>query len=187
MTSIIPDDKASILLVHGKLKPSALIYIEGPVFGDLKHPTHIGPDELIDMDSVFSALGLEYCKTTEIMGAFKEQKYVEVIRFFIARDMHTACKLKILFDNISINHKEIGLLLGYPETSVNAFLTSNMLELADSPESTDEVNKFDMRLLNHRLSKDNWNDEVKYLTQSGKYIKSMSPLIYADATREEKL
>lgn len=178
-------DKASVLLVQAKLKPSALIVMEGDTFSDTKHPKHVDPKLLVTMDAIFTELGIHYVKTTEVMDAIKSGIYVEVLRFFIAPEPTTAKTLKSLFDDTSNNHTSIGLLLGYPKTAVEAFLTPNMLDQAETPETTDDVSKFRMRLLGHRLSKDHWGEEVKYLQPSGEYIKSISPYIYNKLTKEE--
>jgi len=185
LPGVISHDKASILLVHGNLKPSALIVMEGPAFRDLMAPEHITLASLDTLNAIFSELSLSSVKKTEIMEAKESGSYVEVVRFFIARDISTAEKLKLLFDTVSVNHAEIGRLLGYPETAVTAFLTPRMLNQADTPTSTKEVSELNMRLLGHRLSKDNWQEEVKYLERSGEYIKSISPVIYDLVTAKE--
>jgi hypothetical protein len=184
LPGVISNDKASILLVHGKLKPTALIVMEGPAFDDEKHPTHVAEESLATLEAVFRELGLHYVQTTEIMTTMRGG-YAEVLRFFIAHDQATAERLKTLFDDVMNNDREIGLLLGYPQTAVDAFLTPNMLEMANTPESTEDVSMLNMRLLGHRLSKDNWREEVKYLEESGNYLKSVSPLIYDEMTSEE--
>lgn len=181
---IIANDKASILLVHAGLKPSALVVSEGPVFDNTKAPVHVEREVVESLNSVLHELGLVYVRTSEIMTAMRGG-YVEVLRHFIAHDEPTAKRLKELFDNVSENHREIGILLGYPQSAVDAFLTPNMLEQSSTPVSTDDVSARNMRLLGHRLSKDNWREEVKYLEQSGNYLKSVSPRIFDAATVEE--
>ncbi|MEO6109956.1 MAG: hypothetical protein ABIP50_03040 [Candidatus Saccharimonadales bacterium] len=107
------------------------------------------------------------------------------MRIFVARDQSKADRLKILFDDIEENHHEAGLLLGYPRTAVEAFLTPDMLEMNDEPISTEDVSVENMRLLGHRLSVDNWRDEVKYLEKSGEYLKTISPTIYGSLIEPE--
>ena len=76
------------------------------------------------------------------------------------------------------------MLLGYPETSVKAFLTPDMLEWENHPVSTEDVSEKNMRLLGHRLSKKYWREEVKYLEASGNYLKTISPKIYQEITKQ---
>lgn len=182
LSGIIAHDKASILLVHANLKPTALVVIEGETFPDKSSPIHISESSLKQLDSIFSKLNLAYVKTTEVMTTMNGG-YVEVMRFFIAKDKTSAEKLKTLFDDVSRNHEEIGLLLGYPPTAVKSFLTSDMLDLADTPKLTEDVSERNMQLLGHRLSKDHWREEVKYLEKWGNYLKSISARIYDEATK----
>ena len=186
ISEIIPHDKGSVLLVHAGLKPSALFAVEGEVFQDKDSVVHVLPKLIETIQTVLFDLALTHVMTIEIMDAHEEGSFVEVLRFFIAQDPSAAEKLKQLFDGVSANHKEIGELLGYPQTAIDVFLTDEMLEQSDVPESTEEVSELNMRLLGHRLSKAHWREEVKYLEESGNYIKSVSPAIYDAITQENE-
>lgn len=60
-----------------------------------------------------------------------------------------------------------------------------MLDWGNHPKSTPEVGVLNIRLMGHRLPKDNWHEEVKYLEPSGNYLKTTSPAIYAKITADE--
>jgi len=181
---MLAQDKASALLVYKGLKPTALVIVEGDTFKDVHAPVRVATETIRSIETIFSELALKHTKTVEVMNA-QGDSFVEVVRFFIAPDQSSANTLKLLFDDVSAHHAEIGRLLGYPETAVEAFLTPNMLDQEDVPESTQEVSRLNMHLLGHRLSKEHWRDEVQYLERCGEYIKSVSPLIYNEITKEE--
>ncbi len=189
INGMIAHDKASVLLVHGNLKPSALVVLEGESFESMKEPVLVSPSSVATLKEIFTSFGIEYVYTSEIMDSLREGSYVEVLRFFIAKDIATAQKLKELFDDVATSdstvHRQIGNLLGYPTTAVDAFLTTTMLDLEAHPVSTHKVNTRDMRLLGHRLSKENWQEEVSYLNDWGSYLRSQSPSIYEQATQED--
>lgn len=179
------EDKGSALLVSGDLKPSAFVVIQGDVFALSSDPVHVSEQTMESLRAILSSFGVFYLTTTEIMENASDAPYEhgqEVIRVFISKDESVAKKLKQAFDEIGTHHTEAGLLLGYPQSAVDAFLTDKMLDWKDHPVSTPEVSEANMRLLGHRLSKDNWRNEVKYLEASGEYIRSKSPFIYEDST-----
>lgn len=182
------EDKGSILLVHGDLKPAAFVVMEGEVFHLPGDVSHINPTQISILDEILTDLGLKYITTTEVMENASNKSYEhgqEVMLIFVSKDLHSAEQLKAAFDDIQNNHHEAGILLGYPITAVDAFLTPDMLDWSHHPKSTAAVSALNMRLLGHRLSKDNWQEEVKYLEASGKYLEATSPTIYTKITAEE--
>ena len=188
LPGMIPDDKASILLVQADLKPSAAVVLQGDIFHLPGDVVHIPESTLTDLDHVLKKLKLQYTTTTEVMENVSGKPYPhaqEVMRIYISKDQMTVDDLKRVFDDITNNHHEAGLLLGYPKSAVDAFLTPDMLEWEDYPKSTEAVSKLNMRLLGHRLSKNNWREEIKYLEPSGNYLKSVSPTLYNLITAED--
>jgi len=184
LKDMIAADKASILLVHGNLKPAALVVMQGAVFALTEQPDHVNAASITRLEGILSAFGLYYTSTTTIMENSSGRLFdhgQEVMRIFIARDQDTAEELRVAFDDIEHNHAKAGTLLGYPKTAVAAFLTPDMLEWKDHPTWTKDVSVLNMRLLGHRLSKDNWREEVKYLEPSGSYLQSVSLKIYNEA------
>lgn len=188
ISGMISEDKASILLVMGDLKPSALVVMQGDIFPLSGDPIHVPEREIETLKSILTNFEIFYFITTEIMENSSNKTYEhgqEVLRVFISKDELVAKKLEKAFSDISKHHTEAGLLLGYPQSAVSAFLTDEMLDWSGHPISTPEVSELNMRLLGHRLSKENWREEVKYLEESGEYVKSVSPLIYDQITLEE--
>lgn len=183
LTQIISYDKASILLVCGNLKPSAMVFMQGEPFPAGSDIVHVEPANLSGMDAALVGLSLAYISTTEVMDAIPDssgERSQEVVRFFVAHDTATAERLKTVFDDIQNNHHEAGMLLGYPKTAVDAFLTDEMLSIEEHPTSTEEVSELNMKLLGHRLSKQHWREEVKYLEEAGNYLQATSPKLYAE-------
>jgi hypothetical protein len=174
------DDKGSLLLVAGDLKPSALVIIQGDIFPLSDNPVHVPKQTIDNIKSILSSFELIHFMTVEVLENSSNKPYEhgqEVLRIFISKDKTVANQLKLAFDEIGKHHREAGLLLGYPESAVDAFLTDKMLDWKEHPISTPEVSEVNMRLLGHRLSKDNWRNEVMYLEASGNYIRSMSSKI----------
>jgi len=188
LKGMITYDKSSILLVHGKLKPAAQVVMQGPIFSLDSEVEHIPNESISTLHEVLTFFKLAYVSKTVVMENSSDASFEhgqEVMRISIAQDNDVAIRLRDLFTDVSNNHTAIGHLLGYPSTAVEAFLTAQMLEWGDYPKSTEHVSEKNMRLLGHRLSRKNWEEEVNYLETSGEYLKSISPKIYGYITREE--
>jgi len=182
---VLPHDKASILLVYAGLKPSCLAIFSGEVYDQTKDEVHIDAGILNIFKQILDALHLHYQIETKLYEneGENETNAQEVVRAFISKDKDTANKLKIYFDDLDKYDYEAGILLGYPETAVMSFLTPNMLAMEDEPIATKYVSEVNMRLLGYRLSKDQWEDEVKPLEAQGNYLKELSPKIYSEVTQ----
>ena len=188
LQGMIADDKGTILLVSGGLKPAGLVVVQGEPFRRSSEIVHIHPSVTTTLDEILEDLNIKYFTATTIMDALPNKIYdqeQEVMRIFISKNQETAQQLMIAFDDLQNNHHLVGTLLGYPGTAIDAFLTPDMLELSNHPTATQEVSETNMRLLGHRLSKAHWRDEVKYLEPAGNYIKSVSSKIYSEATAED--
>ena len=186
LTGMLPEDKASMLLVYGGLKPSAHIVMQGVPFRSSTDTVHIKTKLVKKLDVILSELSLSSVVTYEMMVARSSDEHTmlqEVMRIYVAPSTEIANQLKVAFDHVSENHTYIGTLLGYPNTAVTAFLTTNMLDWDNHPLSTDEVSEDNMRLLGHRLSKNNWRKEVEYLERYGNFLKQVSPAIYSEITK----
>lgn len=185
---MLDEDKATILFVAGGLKPTGFAVMQGAPYAIDETPITIDTAVIEKLDSILKELKLAYVTTTEIMDAWPkdgQQRKQEVMRIFCAPQQKDAERLKVLFDHVGDNHLEIGRLLGYPKTAVEAFLTGSMLPVDAVPAFTDEVNEADMRLLGHRVSKEHWQKEVLYLTKFGTYLRSVSPKLYESLTAPE--
>jgi hypothetical protein len=90
-----------------------------------------------------------------------------------------------LFDaRESCNEEREGILLGFPRTAVEAFVNGNMLGINEVPSSTEHVSAEAMKFLNHRLSKEHWEEEVKYLPNFARTVMRISPEIYNQCLAE---
>ena len=184
---MLAHDKASLLLVYGGLKPSAQVVMQGRPFGSTDDTIHIETSLIDTLSSILSELKLSHVNTVEIMEARTNDSSSmaqEVMRVYVAPSKRVALQLKAAFDNIQESHSNAGNLLGYPETAVKAFLTQDMLDWENHPTLTKDVSERNMRLLGHRLSKENWAEEVKYLESWGNFLKKISPSIYDEITKE---
>lgn len=186
---MLDEDKAIILWVAGGLKPSAMVVAQGDAYFKDAVPVKYPQSAHDEIEHVLKDLNLSFVKTSEVMEARElngKERLQDVVRVYIAPKPETAQKLKVLFDDVQHNHTEIGHLLGYPATAVEAFLTDTMLPMEETPEYTETVSASDMKLLHHRLSKDHWINEVAYLTTYGTFLREASPSLYASITTAQQ-
>ena len=145
------EDKASVLLVYGNLKPSAFVLVHGEVFHLEQGLVHIEPQLIAELKDVLKDLNLKYSLETVIMENASNVGYEhgqEVLRIFVADTQQIADELRAVFDGIQNKHVPAGHPLG------------------------------------RHLSRENWQEEVKYVQPVGQYIKLVSPKIYEAITRE---
>lgn len=184
LTGMLDHDKAAILLVHGDLKPSCLVTLSGEVYVQSEPPMHVDQESLQTLETILKELGLFYSTKIRLYDNEGEDENLsqEVARLFIAKAQDTADTLRFYFEDLNTYDAEAGLLLGYPETAVHAFVNGGLLPMDDTPESTQEVSAQNMQLLGYRLSEHHWNEEVKPLQAQGEYLQKVSPIIYAHTT-----
>jgi hypothetical protein len=78
------------------------------------------------------------------------------------------------------DHTEYGRLMGYPESAVQAFGKKDaLLDEQDYPDMTGII-------LPLKLSKENWEDELKYLRKGSEAIKKYTPELYDELVGDEK-
>lgn len=176
--SILIIDKIFILLVANGDKPS----MHTGFFSELLPPGQsMAKADVVQkemLESIINDLGLSYKTQTktlekEVNG---ERMLTEWIVFCIAKQPGIADALYKAREND--DERTEGLLLGYPESAVEAFVNGIMLDIDKVPVSTDHVTASEMKLLNHRVSKDNWQQEVRYLTDYAHSIKQLCPELY---------
>jgi hypothetical protein len=184
-TNLIPAiDKANILMVLNGDKPS----MHTGFFSDYVAIDKDLPGDYLKDRATFSKviadLGLK-CKMhikhfeKEVNGV---HSYTEWTVFCIAKELGMAIEL---FDaRESCNEEREGILLGFPRTAVEAFVNGNMLGINEVPSSTEHVSAEAMKFLNHRLSKEHWEEEVKYLPNFARTVMRISPEIYNQCLAE---
>lgn len=95
-----------------------------------------------------------------------------VTRFAIAKDKETALKLKSL--DPARDHREYGHLMGYPESAVEAFVNDG-----EKTTLTWDMTK-EVPVVDFRLSKDNWREELKISQRWNDTIKKHAPELYQE-------
>jgi hypothetical protein len=177
-------DKAHLLLVANGNKPSmhSGFFSEPSIAIQNVLPSDIAKRNLfID---IVTDLGLMYRVETklfdyEIDGVLS---YSTRIVLCVAKDMNVVNQLFTAREQG--DDKTEGILLGFPDSAVHAYVSNNLLDMASHPIATKLIDADDMKLLNHRLSKDNWEEEVLYLADYARAIKILSAEIYGQCIAE---
>lgn len=175
--------KAQVLLTAYGYKPATFIYLEAMPYAKEDTPIRVSKDTYTLLCLILKNLGLVFENRDRILSD-DESKAVNLIDFFISCDPQTAATLHDAI--VSNNDRLTGITLGYPLTAVEAYVSDNMLPIDNHPLSTKDVNERNMRMLNHRLSKEAWEDEVKYLQIYGEALKELSKKIYDRVTAENE-
>ena len=171
-------DKIFILLVANGDKPSMHtgFFSEPLLLGQPMLKLDIAQKEMLE--SIINDLGLDYKTQTKTLEKVidGELMFSEWIVFCVAQQSNIT---EALYNaRQGDDERTEGLLLGYPESAVDAFVNGTMLDMDDVPVSTDHVTANEMKLLNHRLSKDNWQQEVRYLADYARSIQQLCPELY---------
>lgn len=173
--------KAEILLTAYGYKPSTFIYLEARPYAKTGKAVRV-PDTLVTMLSdLLTDLGLVFeTRDRLLLEGENDSKIVNLVDFFISREKDSVIELR---DAIEVwNEYRIGIALGYPQTAVEAYVRDDLLPMTSHPLSTEDVNERHMRMLGHRLSKNDWHHEVKYLQVHGEALKNLSRTIYNHVT-----
>lgn len=113
-----------------------------------------------------------------------------VDKILFARDLETLDRLKQAF--VKNNDKEIGFILGYPESAINAYIEGKKFDEADyknlPAKEKEKLKKGEiLNFINFGLSKNNWQEELKIIQEYQKLIRQKSPNIYKEIlTRSKK-
>lgn len=177
-SSIYPADKANILLVGDGVKPSMhTALFSDPV--DRKLPLiHVNDDDVQELLSIIKNFGLSYSTDASI---FENEKY-HYDRFVITVSQDQSVAESLMAAKTKLDEYKEGILLGFPETAVRAFINGNMLEYDDETELREYLSHDEYEFLNHRVSKDNWKNEVAYLPTYVDTIRRLSPAIFKQVT-----
>lgn len=102
----------------------------------------------------------------------------------VAKDSETLDRM-LEIDKISDGNehdRELGILLGYPETAVDAFVKHESMQLKDVPKEIDDSGI--SRFTNFVFSKDHWRDELEVLKGQIKSVKDVLPDLYESVNWE---
>ncbi|MBI3889373.1 hypothetical protein HY312_02250 [Candidatus Saccharibacteria bacterium] len=171
---ILAIDKAGILLVFAGLKPTALVVLESDIWANGETEKQIDQKVWLNLQFILDRLAIKYATHTNSMGA---QKRMRIMNVYIAKE--TTLVREVALAHRHGDERLLGELFGYPPTSVQAFLDDDCIDPLELPESTTAVTSEDMKFLNHRLSKKNWENEISYLPTYAAQVRQLSPAIYA--------
>jgi hypothetical protein len=181
---IKPIQKALILMVADGKKPTTWQQIASEKWTEGDKETRITPERWQELNNIFDKLGLTSVIRTRLDDStFAQPKdgshqWIELADIFLARDQAQANKLAEAV--ASDDSVQIGELLGFPSSAIAAFVSKDMLPVAEWPLSTESVDKESMRFLNHMVSRENWKQEISYLPGFSRRIKELSDKIYYD-------
>lgn len=181
---IKPIHKALILMVADGKKPATWQQIASEKWIGGSEETRITPERWQELNDIFGKLGLvsvirtRLNDTTFVQPKDGTHQWVELADIFLSRDKTHAKKLA---EAVKLkDHRQIGMLLGFPQSAVDAFISKDTLPLSEWPISTETVSAESMRFLNHMLSRGNWEEEISYLPAFSRRIKELSDKIYHD-------
>lgn len=115
-----------------------------------------------------------------------EKKY----RFLVGRSEEDLENLKEALRKCSA--KEIGTALGYPKTSVDAFVEGEILDKYDDLRFLAQKEKEDLKkeqvfkFVSFGLSKQNWRSELDLVRRYQMIIKEKAPKLYSDILEKRK-
>lgn len=179
---IKPIQKALILMTADGKKPATWQQIVSEKWFEGDEPIQITAARWHRLKHIFDGLGLVYVIRTRLDDtSFVQPKdgthqWIELADIFLSSDMAHANKLA---KAVSLNdHGQIGTLLGFPPSAVEAFVSKKTLPIDKRPLFTENVDRNAMSFLNHMVSKDNWEEEISYLPAFSKRVKELSDKIY---------
>lgn len=172
--------KAEILLVYIGKKPATEVTIP-------RVPSTLSLKEKLTYDNfLFDALkrGGLYVGTPFKRSVKEESTY------FISRDKDLLTRGNIYNVRKNISDKEIGWILGYPLSAVDAYCdvegnesgNARVIQVEDLPN--DVAREDSMAFLDFALSKDNWKKELETVKEWANAVKQASPVIYRAIVEE---
>jgi hypothetical protein len=184
---IKPIQKALILMVADDKKPATWQQIASEKWAEGTQETRITAKRWKELNNIFNKLGLKSSVRTRLDDStFVQPKngthqWIELADIFLSTDRLQADRLAKAVE--SEDHRQVGILLGFPKSAVDAFISKNILPVSEWPTSTQHVDESSMRFLNHMVSKDNWEREINYLPAFSRRIEQLSSKIYQDCLK----
>lgn len=185
---IKPIQKALILMVADGKKPATWQQETSEKWTEGDKETRITPERWQELNDIFDRLGLVSVVRTRLDDStFVQPKdgthqWIELADIYLSKDRSRADRLASAVK--SGDHRKIGILLGFPQTAVDAFISKNTMAVSEWPNSTEFVDEQSMKFLHHMLSKDNWEEEISYLPAFSQRIKEISEKTYQDRLKE---
>lgn len=178
LKDIAPINRIHILLVADGTKPSMHDGINSELYESGSEKKHVDEELYAKLVEITHNLGLKILPTTNIesRNTYDRIEYFERKKYFIAKTSALAQDLLSAYE--ARNEINEGLLLGFPQSSVEAYVKKEVVRISDLPNKTDEVDKHQMKFLNHMLSRNYWREEVKYLPYYAKRTEILSKSLY---------
>ncbi|PLS80771.1 hypothetical protein CYG49_04055 [Candidatus Saccharibacteria bacterium] len=177
-----PFNKVDILGVLVDEKPSAWIFVKFPFRRSNRQITsqEKAVKSIIRMHEKF---GLHVIQGDDkillrptrwwMIFASRKERHVPL---YVSKKIATAKALKTAVEQK--DDKQIGALLGFPPTAIDAYVDGSVLPYDQIPKSTETVTADEMKFLGHMLSRNNWQSEISYLPRYARKIKEIAPNFY---------
>ena len=160
---------ADILLTAEGFKPAAMIEISYPSCATFSRKEF--HKKISDLRKIFQKLGLRYR-----LHINYPKNAREVTRYsYIAKDQGKFKKIIAAEAerNMRKRRLQLGALLGYPTTAIEAFANGKALDRFPAIAAKKKESKF----INFRLSR-HWQEELAYAKRRAKLIKQIAPELY---------
>lgn len=177
--SFLPSiDFADMLLVADGTKPSMFTGLQTNLHSTRLDIEDFDIEECREITAACSGLDLS-CETRDDEVKIHTKSGIHYGRrrlYFIAPSNETAEQLMLA--HAAGNDLQLGRLLGYPESAINSYIDGTCKNVSDLPTSSRDVSSDQMKLLNHMISADGWEDEVRYLKFYAERLIALSPTLY---------
>ncbi|RYF29394.1 MAG: hypothetical protein EOO17_01520 [Chloroflexi bacterium] len=173
-----PIDFAHILLVADGTKPGMFTGIQTDLYESRADIVDFHSDECSCITDVCNALGLSYATRDDEVKVTTELgiRYGNRRLYFIGPNRDTAQRL--MSTHTAGDDLQLGRLLGFPESAIKSYINDTCMKVASLPSNSQDVSSDQMKLLNHMISIDGWEDEVRYLRVYAERLLAISPTIY---------
>jgi len=176
-------DKIDMILILKELKPASEVSLCSEEWREGEKEKEIDSQKLKDFEELLNKTGISHepyeKKTTNTDFAFKENDYEfrkrQEATFLIAKDKES---LNLLKEALKTNDEELmGRAYGYPESAIKAFCGKKET-IEDAEELPEEIKRRGPSFLRFKLSKNNWQEEIKLCEKWAEAIKEASPKLY---------
>jgi hypothetical protein len=176
-TDLYAFDKVNILQVADGKKPAGKLEIFSEKWKQDDPAKSIDKSALHEIQTILRELDLHWLVDVQTYEV-KPGSFIEQADIFITRDQETLDTL-VAAHNADDN-LVLGDVYGFPATAVQAFLNDDLLPMDETPATIDGITDEQLAFLQHRLSRDNWHNEVQYLPGYAASVKLLSPKIYEE-------
>jgi hypothetical protein len=172
-------EKVDILLILKDLKPASDISLYSEEWPEGEKEKEINPESIEKTEELLKKNNLLYEPFEEkVADWYKDEKGQKVRKektFIIAKNEENLNLIKKAFE--TGDEKLFGKAYGFPQTSIEAYLGKG--EAIDSNKLPEEIKQQDaLAFSKFKLSKDNWQEELKTAQKWADAVKETSPKAY---------